>query len=153
MLTTKTTYTMIYDDENICCIITVAVHYFFFCYSSTSPAAGSSSSLQRGWVVLSAERKFSLLSKWKGPGSLSVMVQHHCWEHKALRWIPMGGCEALEGTQPPADKRCQLAAGPAHQLRVHFWLTGHIQRVGSASTQNLSPSERLVSPHIFVFVN
>lgn len=125
--------------------------FFFFCYGSTSPAAGSSTCSEV--ELRSAPRKFSLLSKWKGPGSLSVMVQHHCWEHKALRWIPMGGCEALEGTQPRADKRCQLAAGPAHQLRVHFWLTGHIQRVGSASTQNLSPSERLVSPHIFVFVN
>lgn len=65
-----------------------------------------------GWVLLSAERKSPLLSKWKGPGSLSLMVWRHYWEHKAVPWIPMGGCWVLEGTQPPADKHCQLAEGP-----------------------------------------
>lgn len=66
----------------------------------------------RGWVLSRAERKFSLLSKLKGPGSFFVMVWRHWWEHKAVPWIPMGRCLALEGTQPPADKQCQLAEGP-----------------------------------------
>lgn len=66
----------------------------------------------RGWVLLGAERKSHLLSKWKGPGSLSLMAWRRYWEHKTVVWIPMGSCWILEGTQPPPDKHCQLAEGP-----------------------------------------
>lgn len=90
----------------------------------------------RGWVLLSAERKSPLLSKWKSPGSLSLMVWRHYWEHKAVPWIPMGGCWILEGTQPPADKHCQLAEGPySSAMCSHLINRTHSLRQVQANTK------------------
>lgn len=107
----------------------------------------------RGWVLLGAERKFPLLSKWKGPGSLSLMVWRHYWEHKAVPWIPMGGCSVLEGTQPAADKHCQLAEGPySSAMCSHLINSAHSLHQVQANTKTF-PLGTWFSPHILIYVN
>lgn len=108
-----------------------------FFFVTTPPAVQLQASL-----LGSLREKFSRLSAWKGSRLLVCgRAASLLGTQSRQSWIPVGACEALEGAQPPADKRCQLTAGPTHQLRVHSWLTGHIEciRSGSAPIQTVPP--------------
>lgn len=110
-------------------------------------------SLEGGWVQLSARRKSSLLRKWKGPGSLSLMVWHHHWEHKAAPWIPMGKLQSPWRCTTSSRQTLPISRGlPTHQPCVHVWLTEHIHSIGLGQTQNLPPGT-WVSSHFLICVN
>lgn len=101
----------------------------------------------RHWVLLDTERNFSLISKWKGPGSFSCVAYYR--QHKAVPWIPMGVCLALEGTQPPADKQCQLAEGPYTSAMCSLLFNRtHSHCIRSRQRQTLSPGHLVFSSYL-----
>lgn len=124
----------IHNNMKMCHIVMVKYFFFVFFYHGFTNGAAGSLTL---WKI---ERKVLLVKHMEGSrvlvcsGAASLMGTQ-----SKQSWIPVGACEALEGAQPLADKRCQLTAGPTHQLRVHSWLTGHIHCIRSGSTQQTFP--------------